>query len=584
MMRVTDYIADFIYKQGVEDIFMLSGGGSIYLDDGVICNKKLNYICVRNEATAPMMAEAYARLKQNLGVAYVSTGPGGTNAVTGLAEAWVDSAPILIVSGQVQRNHTTYNAKIKNLRTFGTQEIDIIEIVKSITKYAVMVNNPNKIRYHLEKAIYLAKSGRPGPVWLDIPLDVQAAVINEEDLEGYAPESDKISDKTVDAYIKSVLDLLILSERPLIIAGQGLRNANAINEFKELVESLDVPVIFSRLAQDVLPFSHKNNLGHGGMKGLRYTSSIMKESDLILSIGSRLSVQFVGLDFDAFSKDAKVVMVDIDEAELKKPSIKIDIPIKVDAKIFINRLLNEIKNNSLPQYEKWIKKCRGYKVKYPLITPEYKRNPIDLYYFIHRLDELSNSNNIFVDDAGSSYYVTGQAFKFEHGPREITSGAFASMGLSVPLAIGCSVANKNAQILAITGDGSLELNLQELKSLSFNKLNVKLFVINNGGYVSIRNTQDKVCDGRYTGSDKTSGIGTLNLRKIADAFDLPYFKIERYEEIDDRIIEIMASEGPAFVEVICDDNQKIIEPIKCLEDISTKVPALVEVISDNNRR
>jgi acetolactate synthase-1/2/3 large subunit len=288
----------------------------------------------------------------------------------------------------------------------------------------------------------------------------------------------------------------------------------------------------------------------------------MAESDLLLSIGSRLSVQFVGLNFDAFSKDSKVIMVDIDGAELNKPGIKTDLPIKADAKIFIQKLLSRIDHYQFQDYSEWLEKCRDYKVRYPLITAEHKRNPIDLYYFVHRLDELSRQNHIFVSDAGSSYFVAGQALKFKYGQREITSGAFASMGLSIPLAIGCSIADKDAQILAITGDGSLELNIQELKTMSCYGLNIKLFVINNGGYVSIRNTQDSVCQGRYIGSDQSSGIETLDLQKVSATFELPYFKIEKHDQIDDKLMEVMSSNGPAFVEVVCDNNQKIIEPFQ----------------------
>lgn len=557
MIRVADYIADFVYRQGVRDVFMLSGGGSIYLDDGIACNKRINCICVRNEATAPMMAEAYARLTHNLGVVYVTTGPGGANAVSGVTEAWVDSAPILVISGQVQRDHTTYNARIKNLRTLGTQELNIIKVVKSITKYAVMVNHPDSIRYHLEKAVYYAMSGRPGPVWLDIPLDVQAAMVNEAELRGFKPVLK--AEDCKDARIDDILKLLKGSKRPLIIAGQGVRIGRAIDEFKKLVERLNIPVIFSRLGQDILPYSHRNNFGHGGTQGSRFSGWIMKQSDLILSMGSRLAIPFVGTNLDGFSKDAKVIMVDIDEAELKKPGVRVDLQVNADVRAVITRLLDMA---TLPDYSEWLKTCTGYKEKYPIITSEYKRNPIDLYYFVSRLDALSREINIFVSDAGSSYYVTGQAYRFEKGQREITSGAFASMGLAIPLAIGCSTANKDAQILAVTGDGSLELNIQELKTMSYYNCNIKLFVINNGGYVSIRNTQDALCDGRYIGSDQGSCDEILNLKKVADAFDLPYFNIERYEEIDDKLSEIMSQRGPAFVEVVCDNRQKIIKSTK----------------------
>lgn len=560
--RVADYIADFIYKQGVKCVFMLSGGGSIYLDDGVAKHKKLKHVCVRNEAAAPMMAEAYARLTQSLGAVYVTTGPGGANAISGVVEAWVDSAPILIVSGQVERKNTTFNAKVRNLRTLGTQEINIIEMVKSITKYAQMVNDSRSIRYHLEKAVYLAKLSRPGPVWLDIPLDVQSAPINEKKLKGFKPVKVKFNEKSLNKKIGMIISFLKKSERPLIIAGQGVRTAGTITEFKKLIEHLNVPVIFSRLGQDILPFSHQNNFGHGGMKGSRFSGLIMKQSDLIISLGSRLAIPFAGNNLSAFAKNAKVITVDIDEAELKKPGADFDLAIKADVKNVINKLLNKFSGVKLPDYANWMTKCQFYKENYPLITEGCKRDPIDLYYFVSRLDALAKKKNVFVSDAGSSYYVTGQALHFEKGQREITSGAFASMGLSIPLAIGCAAADKKKQILAITGDGSLELNIQELKTMSYYDLNIKLFVINNGGYLSIRNTQDALCEGRYINSDQKISKEVLDLQKVAKAFDLPYFIIKSHKEIDTKIKQIVSKPGPAFVEVVCDSKQKIIEPIK----------------------
>lgn len=562
MIRVADYIADFIYKQGVRDVFMLSGGGSIYLDDGVACHKHLNEVCVRNEATAPMMAEAYAKINQNLGVVYVTTGPGGTNAVSGLSEAWVDSAPILVISGQVQRSYTSYNAKKIKLRSFGTQELNIIEVVRPLTKYAEVVNDPNTIRYHLEKAVHLAKSDRPGPVWLDIPLDVQSAMVNEHELKRYEPELGINGLAKLDENIEEVVRLLQQAKRPLIIAGQGVKIAKAIPQFTELIERLNVPVVFSRLGQDILPFSHKNCFGHGGMKGMFLTGPIMKKSDVIISIGSRLSVPFIGEKLDVFSKDAKIVMVDIDDDELKKPTIKLYVSCQIDAKIFIQKLLQRLKSDSFPDYQEWLETCKSYKKMHPLVTPGMKRDPIDLYYFISCLDALSGRQHIFVSDAGSSYFVTGQGLTFERGQREITSGAFASMGVALPLAIGCSFADSNAQILAVTGDGSIELNIQELKTMSYYKRNIKLFIINNGGYVSIRNTQDKVCNGRYIGSDQGGCDEVLDFQKIAAAFDLPYFLISKHEEINSKISEVITKNGPALIEVVCDNKQKIIEPIK----------------------
>lgn len=559
-MRVCDFIADFLYKQGVSHVFMMSGGGSIYLDDGITCHKHLKYIGVRNEATAPMMAEAYARITQNIGAVYVTTGPGGTNAVAGLAEAWVDSAPVIIISGQVEREHTTYNSKLKGLRTLGCQEINIIDVVKSMTKYSIMINDPNSIKYHLEKAVFLAKSGRPGPVWLDIPLDVQSSVIKEQELYGFVPDDCSVNIPV--NLIDKVVEELLKSKKPIFIIGQGVRQSGAIEELNNVVNKLKIPVVSSRLGQDILSFSNKYYFGHGGIKGHPVAAYVMKNADLIISVGSRLSIPFVGMNLDAFSKDAKIIAVDIEKIELLKNGVHIDIPIHGDAKKFLfelNRKLHFLNVDSVSEeFLKWVNNCDSEKKNNFLNNFQKKSNPIDLYYFASRLDALSTEKNIFVSSAGSSYFVSGQSLKFDKGQREITSGTFASMGLGIPLSIGSAVANPNAQVLAIVGDGCLELNIQELKTLSQYNLNVKLFVINNGGYVSIRNTQDKLFEGRYINSDQVGNNEILDFSKVASTFGLKYFLIDDYNNIDNMIKNVMSDDYPAFIEVVCDNKQKII--------------------------
>ena len=558
MIRVCDYIADFIYKQGVSHVFMLSGGGSIYLDDGIACHKKLKYIGVRNEATAPMMAEAYAKITQNIGAVYVTTGPGGANAVAGLVEAWVDSAPIIVISGQVEKKYTTYNSIVEGIRTIGCQELNIIDIVKSITKYSVMVNDPNSIKYHLEKALYYALDGRKGPVWLDIPLDVQSAIIDDKNMYSFVSENNNLEIKDED--IEKTISLFKKNIKPLIIIGQGIRQANAIEDLKILINRLKIPVISSRLGQDILPFSNNYNCGHGGMNGSEATVSIMKEADLIISIGSRLSIPFVGNKLNSFANNSKIIVVDIEKSELLKESIYIDLPIHGDAKEFLIKLNCGLKFDknliTLPDYSKWMKKCKNKKDKKSLVKFDKKNNTIDLYYFVSRLDKLSTAKNIFVSSAGSSYFVTGQSLSFNKGQREITSGALASMGVGIPLAIGSYIANQNSQILVITGDGSIELNIQELKTVSQYNMNIKIFVINNGGYASIRDTQDNLFNGRYINSEKTND-NILDFLKVADTFGLRYHIIEDYKIIDKKIKEIMSYDGPSLVEVICDNKQKI---------------------------
>ncbi|MBS3903029.1 MAG: thiamine pyrophosphate-binding protein [Anaplasmataceae bacterium] len=564
-MRVADYIAKFLVKHNITDIFMLTGNGAMYLNDGIASEPTIKYYCARNEMTAPEMANAYARIKGSLGVACVTSGPGAANAVSGLVEAWVDSAPVLVISGQVPREHTTHYVKVPGLRTFGNAEIDIVEVVKSITKYAAVIEDPLKIRYHLEKAYHLATSGRPGPVWLDIPMDVQYAEVDADKLEAFTPPPEEKSQlKIASQKIEEVVVLLQKSKRPLLVVGQGVRQAGAKEEVKQLIEKLGIPVIFSRLGLDLLPYTHPQNMGQGGIKGSKFCARLMKDADLIISLGCRMNVNFVGHKFDAFASDATIIMVDLDEAELKKPGIKINLPIQAEVKEFISPLLQKISTTKLSDWSDWLKGCQDIKTKNPMVTPDLKRNPIDLYYFMSRLDALSTDKHIFTTDAGSNYYVGGQVYQYNHGQREVTSGAFAAMGLSIPLAIGASVAAPEKQILAVTGDGSLELNIQELKTMSANNFNIKLFVINNGGYASMRKWQDTFFEGRRLDSDEETGSGVLNLQKVADAFDLPFAIIEKAEEIDDQLKKIMSQPGPLFVEVVCDHHQKIVEPIKDL--------------------
>ncbi len=559
MLRLADYIADFLYKNGVDVVFMMSGGGAIYLDDGVMCHPHLKYVGVKNEATAPMMAEAYARLKGGIGAVYVTTGPGGTNAVTGVAEAWVDSAPIIVISGQAPRKQTTYYSNINGIRTIGCQELDIVEIVKPITKYATMVKNPTSIRWIMEKAIHTAKVGRPGPVWIDVPLDIQSATIEEDDLDSFTPKLDHVQ---IDPEIlDEVIDLILRCKKPSIIIGQGIRHADSIAELKKFIEYVKFPVVSSRLGQDILPFSFPYYCGHGGSKGQPGVYSILKESDLIISIGSRLSIPFIGQNSQVFNKDAKIISIDLDRAELTKTTVRISLPIHGDAKTFLSDIYCKIIKNKYfcsDNYQEWLKRCIKYKTDESLVFCNKEQDPIDLYYFIGKIDQMVCDNHVFVSDAGSSYYACGQSLSFNKAKREITSGAFASMGLAVPLSIGCCMANPNIQVIAITGDGSIETNLQELKTLSNYKINAKIFIINNGGYVSIRSVQDKIFDGRRINSDWRDTDEMLNFSKVADTFNIPYFLISTYKDIKNIFEKVTSFNGPALIEVMCDPNQNII--------------------------
>lgn len=560
MVKVADFIADFLFKKGITDIFMLSGGGAIHLDEAVAQHSGLREICIKNEATGPMMAEAYARIKNNFGVVYVTTGPGGANAVTGVVECFVDSSPVLIISGQAPINQTTRHAGIPNLRSFGIQELNIIEVVKPITKYATMVTKPESILYELEKAISIAKYGRPGPVWLDIPLDVQSAIIDENKLYGYIhwessgtlqENYDIINQKTLE-----IADALLNSKRPLIVAGQGIKNSGTIFELKELADKINCPIMLSRLGLDCLPYSYDKNMGIGGLRGSMFNKRIMQEADVILSVGTSLSVAFAGYDLSFFNSTAKIYMVDIDPAEIEKIRPRLTSAIISDAKSFLISLINNLHSLQAAHVKEnesdWLDHCVAYKNTQSAKVFAKEQNPIDIYYLAKKVDELSSSGDIYVDDAGSIYYVAGQTLTFENGTRELTSGAYASMGLAIPLSIGAAIADPSARILTMTGDGSLETNVQELKTLSYYNLNVKLFVINNGGYISMRD------HGRCTEDEQNT---MLNLRKVAAAYDMPYYLINDYRQFDTYVPEFINKRGPAFIEVICDSNQKLILPL-----------------------
>ncbi len=550
-MRVADYLSKYLYDIGVKNIFMLSGTGSIHLDDAFAHQNGMEHICARHEAAAVMMAEASAKLTGNIGVVIATTGPGGTNAMGGIVEAWVDSVPILVISGQVFSDQIS-----QGVRSFGVQGFNIIENVQNITKYAVQVSDPRQIRYHLEKAINKATTGRPGPVWLDIPFDIQSEKISSDELEGYTPEYSIVNSNK--DKVSAAIDVLLDSNKPLIAFGQGIRNAGAIPEFKHMFEQLKIPAITARMGLDILPYSNPYFFGLGGMRGHKAPAVMMKECDLIIALGTSFTHAFAGENFDQFNPSAKLIMVNIDSSEMTKPGLNIDIAIEMDLKQFISEFIYDPKVCKMNgKYSEWLKKCEKLKKDLPTVLPSFAGNPINSYYFVECLNKHSKKNHIFVDDAGSANYVCSQGLKLREGQREITSGAFYSMGVALPLAIGAAVTEPEAQVIAVTGDGSIELNIQELRTMSHNNLNVKLFVINNGGYASIRKSQDDMVGGRYTDDQEV-----LNFSKVAGAFELTFHILEDCAKLDVNIPEILSVNGPALIEVICDPKQEIIEPFK----------------------
>ncbi|MBF05418.1 hypothetical protein CL644_01790 [bacterium] len=563
-MRVSDYIADRVYKEGAKNVFMLTGGGMMFLSDGVYSHPKLNAISNHHEQASSMAAVAYAKYTGGIGVAYVSTGCGATNAITGLLDAWQDNVPCVFISGQVKRKETTRNSNLE-LRQIGTQEADIISIVEPITKYSVMVNNPNEIEYHLEKALYLAKAGRPGPVWLDIPMDVQSATIDLKSQRKFSSTEIKKEYKTAptSSEIKLFEKMLRGAKRPVIIAGQGIRLAQALPEFKKFIKKHKIPVVAPYLGVSNLPTDDPLYIGVIGTKGSRAGNLAMQNADLLVVLGSRLSVTATGYEYDLFAREAKLLVVDIDPVEHAKKTVKIDTFINAD----IQEFLNACKIDKIPDTKEWRKKCLEWKNKYPVCLPEYRtyKGKISMYNLVDTLSRVMNDDAVIVSDAGSSFYVTTQAVNIKGKQRYITSGGQADMGFTLPASIGASVASGKKQVIGITGDGSFQLNIQELQTIVYNKLPIKLFVLNNNGYLSIRATQNKFFKGRLIGTDSTSGLSLPDIKKIAAAYGIKHFRLSKSETLEKDLKEVLGYSGPVLCEVMCPENEPVIPAASALE-------------------
>lgn len=544
-MLLADYIVDFLFDAGVRKIFMLSGTGSVQLDDAFARKRGMEYVCARHEATAIVMAEAVAKLTNTIGVSVVTTGPGGTNAIAGVIEAWTDSVPVLVISGQVSSDQYIDD------RAFGIQGFNIIDNVKKFTKYSAFIDDPSTIKFHLEKALHEAFSDRPGPVWIDIPMDLQSAKIDLDKMPGFTPE--KNDSQNINNQVDDFLELVKQAKRPVVAFGRGVKLSNCKNELLEFLRKTNIPSVSARMANDILPHSDKNYFGMGGIRGRRSAFGVMKDADLLITLGTSNCYTFFG-DDEILNKDCKLVVVNIDDKIFERKDIQIDFPIKCDLKKFLLQVNKKVKNIN---FETWLSNCQKVKNDNPMVTKDLERNPINSYYLAKTLSEITDSRHIFTNDAGSSNYISSQSLNFDKGQRELTSGAFYTMGLTLPLAIGAAVSEPESQIIAITGDGSIELNIQELQTINVNNLNIKIVVINNGGYASIRDSQDAMCGGRYTDDEQI-----LNFKKIADAFELDFEIIQDYKLIKPTMEKVLSNDRPTIIEVVCDDSQYMIVPTK----------------------
>ena len=510
---------------------------------------KMKYVCCLHEQAAGIAAVAYSQYTNGLGVALVTTGPGGTNAVTAVAGAWTDSVPLVVLSGQVKRSDLSSTA---GTRTLGFQEIDIVSVVSSITKYAVTVTDPKKIKYHLDRAVFEATHGRPGPVWIDIPLDVQAAAVDENDLEGFAGNETK---NDISGGIKASVELIESSERPVILAGQGIRLSNAYERFMKLAKKLDIPVMTTWRAADFMTDDDPLYYGRPGASGQRGANLIIQNCDLLISIGARMDFGQIGYEHGSFARCAKKIIVDADPNELKKFKFKVDVPICADAGAFIDSLSKaKIKIGDI---KKWKERCRHWNDKYPTMKDEYNKvsDGVSTYALTDILSMEMTEDHVFSpSSSGAAAEIPMQSVKVRKEFRIVNSPGLGSMGFCVPTALGLAVAS-GKKVICITGDGGFQMNIQELETIRRMNLPIALFVLNNGGYGSIMNTQRNHFKGFFVGSNPESGVTLPSLEKISEAYSFRYKRIEKISEIKKDIKNIMRCDGPALYEVMVSKSE-----------------------------
>ena len=563
--KLSDYIADFLARNEIKDIFTIVGGGAMHLNDSLGHHKNLKCTYYHHEQACSIAAESYARIHNKIAAVCVTTGPGGTNAITGVVGGYLDSIPMLIISGQV-RYDTTVRSTGLNLRALGDQEFDICKAVNSMTKYCEMVIEPKKIRYCLEKALHIATNGRPGPCWLDIPLNVQSAYIETDELESYNYEEyDKFLPRPVEENtLDNVIDKIKEAKRPVLYAGNGIRISGGYEEFKKLIEKLNIPVVTAWNSIDQIEDENPLYVGRAGIMGDRAGNFAVQNSDLILSIGCRLSIRQVGYNWKTWAREAFTIVVDIDEEELKKPTVRINLPICADAKEFINKLNSKLEK-PIDRKEWWIDKCSNWKEKYPVVKKEHYKDvdgKANVYAFIKELSNSLNENQITVVGNGSACVVGSHAYTIKKGQRFIINSAIASMGYDLPAAIGACIADSSQDIICVTGDGSIQMNLQELQTIIHNKLPIKIFIINNDGYHSIRQTQNNFFGKPLVGiGNESKDLSFPDMSKLAVAYGFPYESTISNENLSDKIKKFLSKKGPAIFEVFVSTNQNF-EP-KC---------------------
>lgn len=586
--RLADYIADFLVSHGVTDVFSVIGGGAMHLNDALGHKDGLKVTYNHHEQACAMAAEAYARLENRIAAVCLTTGPGGTNALTGVVGGWLDSIPMFVISGQV-RYDTTVQYALQytgtRLRSFGDQEYDIVKTVKTLTKYAVMLDDPKQIRYVLERGWHLATSGRPGPVWIDIPLNFQSGYIETDDLPGYDPAEDdaKLPPAVDEETVKMVLEKIKKAKRPVFYAGYGIRLSGAYETFREVMEKLNIPVVTYWNAIDLIEDENPLYCGRGGNMGDRPGNWAVQNADLILAVGTRISIRQVGYNWKTWAREAEVIMVDIDQAELRKPTLHVETPIWADAKDFLTKLaqaaIGPVNTNM-----SWVETCQKWKKEYPVIQAhqwEENGKTTNVYAFIHYLSSQLPPNSLTAVSNGACCVAGHQTYVIQKGSRFANNNAFASMGYGLPAAIGTCISGGRRVTICLEGDGSIMMNLQELQTIITNQLPIKIFLINNNGYHSMRITFSNLFP-QHTKVGVGPESGDLSFpeyKKIAEAFGFPYYSARGASEMKAVVDEVLKTDGPTFCEIYTDTSQ-VWEPKsnpKQLKDGSLVSPPLEDL-------
>jgi acetolactate synthase I/II/III large subunit len=558
-MKLSDYIAQQLADWGVRHVFLVTGGGAMHLNDAIGKESRIRYVCNHHEQASAMAAEAYARISGRPGVVNVTTGPGGLNALNGVFGAWTDSVPMLIISGQVKRETCMRSLGLTGLRQLGDQEADIIAMAGHMTKYAAFTDDPLSIRYHLERAWHLAQTGRPGPCWLDIPVDVQSAAINPSALRAYDPAEDAtVADTTgLASQCREILERIQRAKRPVILAGTGVRAGRGVPQFRALARRLRIPVA-TAWTHDLIASDDPHFCGRQGTIGDRAGNFTVQNADLLLILGSRLTIRQTSYNWQSFARDAFKIQVDVDAAELKKPTVRPDIGVACDARQFLEEMLRQCDRTGYRPglHDGWLGWCRERVRRFPPVRKEQRQPgpPLNPYYFIEQLSERLGDNDIIVCGNASACIVPFQTLRLNEEQRLISNSGSASMGYDLPAAIGAALADPGRRVICLAGDGSIQMNIQELQTIVHHHLPIKIFVLNNSGYLSMRMTQSGFFQ-RLVGEGASSGVSFPDMVKVGCAYGIPSQRIDREAQFP-QLEQALRAEGPALIDVLLDPTQE----------------------------